>query len=86
MKYIGILGSTGSIGTQALQIIRSNPNLFKVKYLVAKQNVNLLIKQAKEFRPKYICIQDESKYITLKKNVSVQNIYTGTKGINELWI
>ena len=51
MKRIGILGSTGSIGTQTLELIADDDN-FKVCYLSAFSNVDLLIQQAKKFRPK----------------------------------
>ena len=60
MKKIGILGSTGSIGTQALEIIRKNSN-FKVEYLTAYSKAQLLVQQTKEFKPKTICIVDKSK-------------------------
>ncbi len=65
MKKIGILGSTGSIGTQALDIIRESSN-FKIEYLTAHSNVELLAKQTKEFKPKTICIVDESKFSEIK--------------------
>ena len=56
-KKIAIFGSTGSIGTSTLQVIRDNPDLFEVVTLVAGNNVELLIKQAKEFHPKHIYIK-----------------------------
>ena len=65
MKKIGILGSTGSIGTQALDIIRESSN-FKIEYLTAHSNVELLVEQTKEFKPKTICIVDESKFSEIK--------------------
>lgn len=65
-KYITILGSTGSIGTQALEVIRENPGIFKVAVLSALKNAELLIKQAKEFRPEVVVICDESKYLEVK--------------------
>ncbi|MEY4383075.1 MAG: hypothetical protein RI995_617, partial [Bacteroidota bacterium] len=50
-KQIAILGSTGSIGTQALEVIDSNPHLFEVQVLTAQHNVDLLISQALKFKP-----------------------------------
>ena len=67
MKKIGILGSTGSIGKQALEIIQ-NSNLFKVCYLSAYSNINLLIEQTIQFKPKSICIIDKSKVLFLNQN------------------
>ena len=58
MKKIGIVGSTGSIGTQALDVVRRNPDKFKVVFLSCHKNVDLLKKQAEEFKPKYICSSD----------------------------
>ena len=61
-RGIAILGSTGSIGTQALDVIRANPDFFQVEVLVANNNSNLLIKQALEFLPNAVVIADETKY------------------------
>ncbi|MGV3706523.1 MAG: 1-deoxy-D-xylulose-5-phosphate reductoisomerase [Arcticibacter sp.] len=66
MKHIAILGSSGSIGTQALEVIRDNPNLFKVAVLTAGRNAELLIQQSREFKPLQVVIGDESKYETVK--------------------
>ncbi len=65
MKRIAILGSTGSIGTQALDVIRQHPDLFEATVLTAGRNVKLLIDQAREFRPDSVVIADESQYDTL---------------------
>ena len=61
-KQIAILGSTGSIGTQALTVIAEHPELFEVEVLTANSNSDLLIKQAKAFRPNTVVIADEYKY------------------------
>lgn len=61
LRNIAILGSTGSIGTQALEVIRQNPERFKAFILTANGNASLLIKQALEFNPKYVVIAQESK-------------------------
>jgi 1-deoxy-D-xylulose-5-phosphate reductoisomerase len=66
IKNIAILGSTGSIGTQALEVIGANPNLFKAVVLTAQSNVDLLIKQALLFNPEIVVIVDEEKYSILK--------------------
>ena len=65
-KRIAIFGSTGSIGTQALEVIRANTNLFEVEILTAQTNDELLITQALEFRPNAVVIGDESRYQKLK--------------------
>ena len=59
MKEIAILGSTGSIGTQALEVIRLHPDLFHAQVLAAHVNVELLLKQAHEFNPSAIVITDK---------------------------
>jgi 1-deoxy-D-xylulose-5-phosphate reductoisomerase len=61
-KGIAILGSTGSIGTQTLDVIRSHPDSFSVEVITANSNAELLIEQAREFRPNAVVIVDESKY------------------------
>lgn len=61
MKRIAILGSTGSIGTQALDVVEMHPDMFEVEVLVAGNNVGLLAEQAKKFRPKVVVIGNESK-------------------------
>jgi 1-deoxy-D-xylulose-5-phosphate reductoisomerase len=65
-KNIAILGSTGSIGTQALEVIKDNQELFLVSVLTAQNNVDLLVQQALEFKPGKVVIVDESKYLQLK--------------------
>lgn len=65
-KQIAILGSTGSIGTQTLDVVREHPDRYEVYALSANRSVELLIKQAREFRPEVVCIADESCYETLR--------------------
>lgn len=67
MKRIAILGSTGSIGTQALNVIRRHRDLFSVEVLCAGSNADLLVQQALEFDPNAVVIADETKYPTVKK-------------------
>ncbi|ALL04982.1 1-deoxy-D-xylulose 5-phosphate reductoisomerase [Pedobacter sp. PACM 27299] len=66
MKNISILGSTGSVGTQALEVVQANPGLYKVLALSAQCNASLLISQALIFAPELVVIGDESQYLTLK--------------------
>ncbi|MFC4141529.1 1-deoxy-D-xylulose-5-phosphate reductoisomerase [Pedobacter mendelii] len=74
MKNITILGSTGSIGTQALEVIRDNSSIFKVCVLSALKNAELLIQQAKEFKPEVVVICDESQYLYVKDALSSYDI------------
>jgi 1-deoxy-D-xylulose-5-phosphate reductoisomerase len=67
IKNIAILGSTGSVGTQSLEVIRDNGHLFRVFLLTAHSNADLLISQALEFVPAYAVICDEDKYQTVKQ-------------------
>jgi 1-deoxy-D-xylulose-5-phosphate reductoisomerase len=69
-KQIAILGSTGSIGTQALDVIRENRNLFDIYILTANNNVELLIRQAREFQPEMVVIANKSKFTQLKDALS----------------
>lgn len=62
MKHIAILGSTGSIGTQTLNVVRRHKELFEIEVLVAGSNADLLIEQAREFKPNVVVIADKSKY------------------------
>jgi len=61
-KHIAILGSTGSIGTQALEVIKEHPEKFELEVLTANSNAGLLIKQAIEFKPNAVVIADEKKF------------------------
>jgi len=74
LKRITILGSTGSVGTQALEVVRDHPTVFKVVVLSALKNAELLIEQAREFKPDVVVICDESKYHEVKNALSVLNI------------
>lgn len=67
IKNIAILGSTGSIGTQTLEVIKDNPQLFRAFMITANANAYLLIQQALEFVPNYAIICDESKYDEVKQ-------------------
>jgi len=85
-KNITIVGSTGSIGTQALDVIRANPDLFEIDCLTAQSNADLLIKQALEFLPGTVVIGNESKYEQVKSaliNAPVK-VYSGAEAIVQM--
>ena len=84
MKNIGILGSTGSIGKQTLDVISNHPEKFNVRFLAANSNAEILVSQCNKFNPEFVCIYDESKYQFLKKNTDVKNILCGHKGLIDL--
>jgi len=81
MKRIVILGSTGSIGTQTLDIVRHHPDKFKVIGLTANSNVEKLREQIEEFRPEAVCITDENKADLFKTDVVV---YKGEDGLKKI--
>lgn len=66
MKRLAILGSTGSIGTQALEVVQANPSMFRVEVLSAHGNSALVIEQARKFRPGVVVVTDETKYQEVK--------------------
>jgi 1-deoxy-D-xylulose-5-phosphate reductoisomerase len=70
MKQLAILGSTGSIGTQTLDVVRKHPEEFSVYALSAHRSIDLLIKQALEFNPAVVCIADEAYYRPLCEALS----------------
>ena len=85
-KCIAIMGSTGSIGTQALEVIRDNPTHFEAEVLVAHSNAELLIKQAIEFKPNAVVIGDESKYQYVKDALFAHDVkvFAGAKSIEQI--
>lgn len=85
MKKITILGSTGSIGTNALDVIARHPREFSVAALASYSNVELLAHQAKRFHPKFVAVCDDSKYGELKKALSGSGIKVacGCSGVEE---
>ena len=86
MKQIAILGSTGSIGTQALNVIRRHRDLFGVEVLCAGSNADLLIEQALEFQPNAVVIADEGKYPIVREALSHSDIkvYAGESSMIDL--
>lgn len=82
-KQIAILGSTGSIGTQALQVIEEHPDLYEAYVLTANNRVEQLIEQARKFRPEAVVIANEEKYPILKealKDLPIK-VYAGSDAI-----
>lgn len=73
-RNIAILGSTGSIGTQALDVIRANPDFFALEVITAQNNASLLIKQALEFRPNAVVIGNESLYPQVREALEAYDI------------
>lgn len=86
MKKIAILGSTGSIGTQTLNVVRRHGDLFAVEVLCAGSNAELLVAQALEFNPNAVVIADESKYEQVRKALAATDIkvFAGEAAIEDL--
>ena len=86
VKRIAILGSTGSIGTQALEVIDQHPAIFKVEVLTAMNQADLLISQAIQYKPSHVVIGDESKYELVKNALLGLNIvvHAGAKSLEEV--
>lgn len=85
-KQIAILGSTGSIGTQALELIAAHPDKFEVYAITANNSVELLIEQAVRFQPEMVIIANEQHYAYIKKaleNYPIK-VYAGVKAICEM--
>jgi 1-deoxy-D-xylulose-5-phosphate reductoisomerase len=86
MKRIAILGSTGSIGTQALEVISEHSDVFEVEVLTAGNNVELLIEQAKIYRPNVVVIENEDLYPRLQSGLEGTHIqiYAGKSAIDQV--
>jgi 1-deoxy-D-xylulose-5-phosphate reductoisomerase len=84
MKKISILGSTGSIGTQTLDVVRKNRDKFEVVAISANSSINLLLEQIKEFRPKYVAVYNESSAKALKnlipRDIDIE-VLSGMEGL-----
>ena len=85
-KQIAILGSTGSIGTQALQVIEEHPDLYEVYALTANNRVDKLIEQARKFQPEAVVIANEDKYRQLKDALADLpiKVYAGSEALCEI--
>ena len=86
MRHIAILGSTGSIGTQTLQVIAANPDRFCVGVLTANNNVELLVEQALKFKPNSVVIANEEKYSLLRDALQHEEVkvYAGADAIAQV--
>lgn len=84
MNKICVLGSTGSIGTSTLKVVRDSNNLYKVFALAAHSNIDLLEKQALEFKPKIVSVFDEKKAKELKKRLPSTKIVSSIEGLIEV--
>ncbi|MBI9057720.1 MAG: 1-deoxy-D-xylulose-5-phosphate reductoisomerase [Labilibaculum sp.] len=85
-KHIAILGSTGSIGTQTLEVVEANPEEFIVDVLTANNNVELLVQQAKKFKPDVVVIACEDKYEQLTEALKEEpiKVYAGIDAIAQV--
>ena len=85
-KGIAILGSTGSIGTQALEVIEAYPEMFDLQVITAQSNADLLIEQAIKFQPNTVVIGDETKYEKVKSALWDHDItvYTGVEALSQV--
>ena len=85
-KQIAILGSTGSIGTQALQVIEEHPDLYEAYVLTANNRVDMLIEQARKFRPEAVVIANEDRYNQLKEALADLpiKVYAGSEALCEV--
>ncbi|RSK35519.1 1-deoxy-D-xylulose-5-phosphate reductoisomerase [Hymenobacter metallilatus] len=86
-KRVSLLGSTGSIGTQALDVVRAQPGRFQVTALSAQSNAALLIAQAREFRPAAVVIGEESKYQQVREALAAQpetEVLAGAAALTEV--
>ena len=85
-KKIAILGSTGSIGTQTLDVVRRHPDRYEVYAICAHRSIELLIEQARAFRPEVVCIADESLYPVLRdalQDLPIK-VWAGTDAIAQM--
>ena len=86
MKRLAILGSTGSVGTQALEVVAAHPELFEVEVLSAHNNAALLIEQARKFKPNAVVVTNESKYKEVKDALLMLpiKVFAGQKSLMEV--
>ena len=85
-KRIAILGSTGSIGTQALEVLHKHPGLFEVEVLSAQNNCDLLIRQAMEFKPNAVVIGNERYYLKVSEALKAYpvKVFAGAEAISQI--
>lgn len=83
-KKIAILGSTGSIGTQALEVLDKLPNKFELVAISAGSNIELVQKQIEKYNPKYVSVKNQSDVDVLKKKFHKTNIFFGDEGLEQI--
>src|SRR5919107_733585 len=85
-KRIALFGSTGSIGTQTLEVVAQHPDQFSVEVLTANDNCDLLVQQALTFKPNIVVISDESKYSDVKEGLlgTHVKVFAGEKALEEV--
>ncbi|MCC8095395.1 MAG: 1-deoxy-D-xylulose-5-phosphate reductoisomerase, partial [Tannerellaceae bacterium] len=85
-RRLAILGSTGSIGTQALEVVHAHPDLFEIYTLTANNQVDVLIEQAQKFMPEVVVIANEQKYPELKEALEdlPVKVWAGTEAIAQV--
>src|ERR687890_2045877 len=86
IKRIAIFGSTGSVGTQALEVIAAHPDQFSVEVLTGNDNDDLLVQQALTFRPNIVVITDETKYGNVKEALfgTDVKVFAGERALEEV--
>lgn len=85
-KQVAILGSTGSIGTQTLEVIEKNPDHFNLEILTARNNADVLIAQTRKFLPNHVVITNEDKYEYVSQKLSdlPVKVYAGTDALEQI--
>ncbi len=85
-KHVAILGSTGSIGTQTLEVIENNPDHFKLEILTARNNADVLIAQSRKFLPNHVVITNEDKYEYVSQELSdlPVKVYAGSDALEQI--
>ncbi len=85
-KRLAILGSTGSIGTQTLEVIREHPGRFELEVLTAGKNADELIRQSRAFQPNHVVIADESRYIRVRDALAdlPVKVYSGSEALEQI--
>jgi 1-deoxy-D-xylulose-5-phosphate reductoisomerase len=85
-KRIAILGSTGSIGKQALEVIAAHPDTFEVEVLTAQNNAKLLVEQSRKFKPNAVVISNETHYSFVKEQLAAEDIkvFAGEKALSSI--
>jgi 1-deoxy-D-xylulose-5-phosphate reductoisomerase len=85
-KHVAILGSTGSIGTQTLEVIDKNPDHFKLEILTARNNADVLIEQSRKFLPNHVVIANKDKYDYVSRKLSdlPVKVYAGTDALEQI--